>query len=322
MKVIYKEVSYEVVNPGKLDLSIDQLSGDKMPIRYNSYIRKKYELTPRDYYTIVVFLGDESKIPECEVQGCHEKKRFRNLRDGLSDACCVPHAHTLENIRHIESGNHNFLGEEGFELRSRVARDRVESGTHPFLKENSQSWRSSVYLTQLERGTYKLQTPEVREKANRSRRKYPDGPYPKKKATGPKPGFLLSRPNHPFHKKSSRIKAHRTVFINRGNPDDKCYLYIAEMTDNDSVIKIGATDDPKRRRKMFSEKVYKSLEVVAESNRLEIANLEYSIKLNFIDFSVNNLVEVFPMDLLSEILDYIHNNHSDKLKFNDYPEKE
>lgn len=323
MTIIYKNKEYNVVNPGILELTIDQLSGNKMPVRFSKYIRKTYNITDEDYYIIVVFKGDISLVPKCKKEGCLCNCRFLGLRAGYSNGCCTSHSHSYSNKIRITNGTHNFLEID----RSSVVRNMIENGTHPWLSKNSEGMRERNYQKQIERGTFKLSDKDVIDKRNESIRNIPkevrseisskvakervkNGTHPWLKGgnndASKRMKNLAESGRHPWQKKTNRVKSHYKSFISKGNLDDVCSLYITELESDPSIIKIGASHDVDRRSGFHGNCGYKNLQVLKVSDRLSIGDLEMKIKNHFIDNSIGSSVEIFPIELRNDIINFIN----------------
>lgn len=136
-KVEYKGKVYDVIDPGSLKWEGDNLYDQLDPnlSEFNRkiighYIRKKYGLLQREYYSIVVLRGDESKLPKCPV--CGKVPNFAGLtRRCYRETCSLSHGQIWKIMR----GVHEFgsTHEERSAKSSKIARGRIESGVHQFF---------------------------------------------------------------------------------------------------------------------------------------------------------------------------------------------
>lgn len=135
--VNYNGVTYKVINPGNI-MIIDKVLYDQLDenlpviprkiIGY--YIRKKYNLSQKEYYNIVVY-GDGSLIKRCSLPGCDNLVSFRGLTKGFYDnTCCKSHAQSLSAL----NGTHQFIKEFGSMSNSAkiITEKRVKEGSHQF----------------------------------------------------------------------------------------------------------------------------------------------------------------------------------------------
>lgn len=247
-EVVYNDIKYTVINKGSIMLIngklYDQLDRSLPEINrkiLGHYIRKRYNLSQKEYYGLIVNLDPLYK-PTCPI--CGKDVSFRGLTKGFYDTTCSKsHAQSLA----ARNGTHHFIKEFGSmgECSKIITRKRVKEGTHQFQD-------------------YK-----------------------------------------------NRAKNHRSVFINKGNPDDVCNFYITEVPDSD-LIKIGVTNDIKSRSFMnnISGFEYTNTEIIFTSDRISIADLEMEVKIDLHHLAVEGL-EYFDKTNKAQIIDYI------KSKFND-----
>lgn len=306
-KVYYKGKKYNVHNLGEIlrdskGFLIDQLddeSGKSMGFRWKKYLRDKLNLTQEDYYTIVVLGGDVSKFPDCPYEGCNNKVKFGSLGNGSRDkllckGCCEKHSRSLaekeNNKIRLENGTHHLLksnredhftkGEEYYSnVASKRALKQVSDGLHPWSGENG----SKLFKRRVENGTIFLFTSEY--SSNLQKQRLKDG-------------------THQFLDKKVDLKADKSFFLNKGNLTDICYFYIATLKGDDNNIKIGVTEDPEYISHFHHMVEYNSIEIIKSGYREYIAELEYKVKLEFINSSVIG-TETFPKGMRDEILKFI-----------------
>ena len=117
--------------------------------------------------------------------------------------------------------------------------------------------------------------------------------------------------NHPFSDPLNTILATKLNFL--ANFRDKrnysiARLYIAYTSDLFDEIKIGVTTMDLRSRANYirdDSLPYKSIHLLYQGDITKVAELEYLIKLEFVDRRArNNSYEVFNSNLLKEILGY------------------
>lgn len=281
-------------------------------------IRDKYDLSPEEYLTIVMYEGDESRIPMCEFSGCANHKKFIKVKSKevlWSTGCCERHSRTVAQTKNfykrfgedpagltkIGISKGVYSTEEHKELMRDLALKQVKEGKHPWAGENG----TELNKRRATEGTNFFYTEESRLKSSiRGREKMKNG-------------------THQFLDKSVMIKADRSIFLNKGSIDDECYLYIATYYNRPDIIKIGVTVDPEYRINFHHMTPYESLEVLVTSGRRIIAELEYEVKMKFMNHSVEGN-ESFPVSMRDDILNFIiesYNLLKDR-KFNDYPDME
>lgn len=307
-KVYYKGKEYNVYKLGEIlrddkGYLIDQIgsNGDKsMGFKWKKYLRDALNLTQEDYYMIVVLGGDINKLPDCPYEGCKNKVKFGSLGNGHKDkllckGCCEKHSRSLaekeNNKIRIDNRTHHLLkdnrgdhftkSEEYYsEVASKRALKQVENGSHPWSGENG----SKLFKKRVKEGTIFLFDSEYSSSLQKQRLR--DGV-------------------HQFLNKEIDLKADRSFFLNKGNPDDTCYFYISTIKGDNDNIKIGVTEDPEYRVHFHHMMEYSSIEVIKSGPRDYIANLEYKVKLKFINLSVIG-TETFPKDMREEILEFVN----------------
>ena len=306
MLVRYNNKEYFVKSPGVLlrndkNYLLDQLHKD-LPCmgRYRTeYLLNNYNLSEFDYYLIVMCLGDINNIPLCEYEGCNNHKKFNTLGITkkvpiLSKGCCEKHSKNLARkddwIRYNKIGKNPLENVDWSSIWTTERRiqasnrelEKVKNGTHPWLLKNSKEFREKL----IEEG----KNPIVNMWKSRDEIISPSlDIYDPKKMNDI--DYVL------FSEKES--------FKNRENKDDICQFYIAELDDNS--FKIGVTKDVENRIKKnrYHKMKYKNTKVLYESNRVEVAELEYKIKRKFIK-KVKLGTESFSMNDYDEILEYIN----------------
>ena len=148
-EVYYNNIKYIVTNPGEImimdGIIYDQLDKN-LPIIprkiIGHYIRKKYNLSQKEYYNIIVF-GDGNYKKVCSHPECNNEVNFRGLTKGFYDnTCCKSHAQSLSAL----NGTHHFIKEFGSMSNSakKITRERVLNGTHQFqdYKNRAKNHRS------------------------------------------------------------------------------------------------------------------------------------------------------------------------------------
>lgn len=133
-------MEYKVYNPGSIIYSegyyFDQLCGSEP--NYESYdnwifksyigpyLKDKYNLTPQQYYNIVV-KGDINYINKCGYCECNNETRFLTLLRGYNIGCCIEHG--------------NYAGWQNEDRRAHQA----EVGRASMEVINDNLWNSSEY---------------------------------------------------------------------------------------------------------------------------------------------------------------------------------
>lgn len=278
--VNYKGIEYTVINPGEFlkdekGYLIDQLNPSLPRMgRYRSvYLKNTYNLSEFDYYVIIMYLGDENLVPICEYEGCDSKKQFNHLLATKKEpvfelGCCSKHTRILTN---------------------RISGRRlIEEGRSPILKalatpitDNKREKHRQAALEQVKQGKHPWQ------KGNRSEK--------------------VIKTTSNFYSNMSLeevIIFERESYLSRGNLNDTCCLYITFLSDTNK-FKIGVTKNLHKR----SSQIYHGLRYVnpislLESTREKVANLEYSIKMEFKTFIILG-TETFPMSIYEKVLFYI-----------------
>lgn len=97
----------------------------------------------------------------------------------------------------------------------------------------------------------------------------------------------------------------KEMFLKKGNSEDICYYYIATLEGRDEIFKLGVTSSIESRNKKGYQGIkYKSLEVLYTSTRINIAEIEYNVKLKFKNYIIFGN-EGFDNSIKDEIINYI-----------------
>lgn len=307
-EVEYNGVIYNVHNPGTLIRAnkkyfADQLLDGTTSMSYKKqgttgYLRVKYGITQEDYYIIVVLKGDKSKIHKCELKTCDNKTEFIDLYKGYRKFCCLSHKDA-----------HKFLtGDETGRWTKEMRSDRARKSA----------------LNQVKNGTLNLLDGEISRRTQR--RLVEQGLHHWQGEIGSRTATerllrMSAEGTNPFLSNKVSIKSARIHFINAGNPGDTCYLYLATPTGRPDLIKIGASRTPDRRLNFRGKKCYDNIEIIRESTRLEIADIEYAIKMKFYDKVVIG-TETYEASLKGELLEFVNSIVNNKVNLNDYLERE
>ena len=322
---------YLVYNPGVIlrygRKVIDQLKDGitPMPKNLNIYIKSTYNLTPEEYYIIVVLRGDNnSKERYCQYPGCNNELEFVKIIDGYRVGCCRSHAHYLQCMRNIEEGTNPIGGELGRSNRKKwidegkhygsskensermrkinlekvangtnpflskfgLQKSRIENGTHNFLSQESKDNTSNRMKELAKEGKHAFQSEELIQK-NKDRIK-----------------SLVEKNEFHLQKLENKLKANKASFLSKGKSDGLFHFYIAET--KNKLLKIGCTDsiDGRVRRseiKLFSDDEYINIESLFVGSKLDVAELEYRIKLKFSKFAIKG-TEYFNLGMKDEII--------------------
>lgn len=111
---------------------------------------------------------------------------------------------------------------------------------------------------------------------------------------------------NPIYTKEHRCKADYSRFISKGL-NGIGSLYIAIPTYIENSIKIGISRDINRRSTAFNRVDYSRIEELYSGPIDKVASIEYKVKMNFIDKSLDTYTEVFDKSLESEIKEFIKN---------------
>lgn len=112
---------------------------------------------------------------------------------------------------------------------------------------------------------------------------------------------------NPIYSKESRCKSdyNRLMKSKSHKCDDIYSLYLAIPTFEDNSIKIGVTSCIDRRSTSFQRNDYSSIELICNC-RLDIAaEIEYKTKMEFINESIGKYTEVFNINKLDDIINFI-----------------
>lgn len=298
-KVIYKGKEYTVYNPGVILCSrnkrviFDQLLDGVTPIPRKrvggprSYILEKYNLTLEEYHFIVVHQADESLIPKCPICKCNNRKLISVVKG--YDLTCGSHSCVMSH-REMTKRSSGGAYERSHALRSEISRRiclrQIEEGTHNFQNSDG-SWRSREVQNELVRmNNHHWQACNGYSEVARERNL-------KWNELG----------INPFQSNFVTLKSDRGYFLSLGNEDDVCSFYEAMILDNSLVFKIGVTSDLSRRSNFRGEQHYSSIAEVFKASRIEVANIEYEVKLKFYGKAVIG-TETFPIEMRDEILNY------------------
>ena len=323
-EVIYKGKTYNVTCPGKLIYStinylkfcqtdkryeiVDQLDNCKelelLPGETHvKYLKRVYDLSELDYYTIVVCLGDESKLPKCTYinpytgEKCNETREFRSLtpkkfqrtgkRAGIFYDGCKDHKNkaAAQNSQR-ENYKRGVTGLQKADRKSKIWRDKL----------------SKAAKSQMARGDSIFSPDDVRREGLDSWKVYQSNPsidvFKEIIEELSLDEFNLSIENC--------ILIDKINYLRKGDPEDICYYYIAEFEDNDNIFKLGVTTNlDKRIIKGYHGFSYKNSNILMTGSRLEIAELEYKVKIKFKDYIILGN-EAFDSKHKEEILNFIN----------------
>lgn len=300
-EIEYNGITYKVYNQGELltdtkGYLLDQLN-ESLPRmgRYRSvYLKKKYNLSERDYYIIVMCDGKESNLPECQLEGCSNHAEFKGLTKTtrtpiIAKGCCESHTRAINLLNTQkkygrsmwENSDRSYITDDYRQSKRDFALNQVKNGTHPWLLKNSKELRQKL----IDEG----KNPIVNMWKAVDRIKSDLDVYDPSKMKDIE--YVL------FSEKES--------FKNKENPDDVCQFYIAKL-DNER-FKIGVTKNIERRtnKNRYHGLKYQDPEVLYSSNRLEIAELEYLVKKTFIKKVVLG-TETYSLKDFDEIIDFIN----------------
>ena len=288
--VFYKGKSYTVTNPGELvyetvkrtrsgksydyRMVLDQLQGLKHIGPYvKKYLQKNYNISELDYYIIVVLRGDINKLPKCSYVNpyngkvCNKLAKFKGnfnekrhgaslFYDGCEDHVINASAQNKQKIAYAKG----ITGLQKADRSSKVWRNR--------LREHA--------LKQMAEGNSIFSPDEVRR------------PDIKKPISNIKiSGYNLIAQELGVNINSASIDELILIdkynYLKKGDSKDTCYLYIAYLSDTD-IVKVGVTTDTLSRFKRgYQGKVYVNLETLFTGSRIQVAELEYLVKMKFKD---------------------------------------
>lgn len=319
-EVFYKGIKYTVTNPGKIVYStaktvrgcrvdkrpeiLDQLNNNS-EIKGHSrvrikYLKEVYNLTELDYYTIVVCLGDESKLPKCSYVNpytgeiCDKCKKFRSLTPGKSE----------------RTGNRLDLFHDGCEEHKINAacqvsqRNNYKKGVTGLQKANRSSkiWRDKLRehaLKQMQDGRSIFSPDGIRDSNIKSVKEF---------NTNPSINYYKTISDDLSINEFSLencILIDRENYLRKGNPDDLCHYYFADFKETEKYFKLGVSIDlEKRSMKMYHGYTYNNYKILFTAKRNIIAEFEYEVKMKFKDLiSLGN--EAFSIENKDLIMSFI-----------------
>lgn len=324
--VYYKNRKFIVSNPGEILYSknniikksrgnlifeiVDQLN-DCSELDYNKkeysnrieYLNVKYNLTELDYYIVVVCFGNENLLPRCSYinpytgEKCNEVRKFRTL---------VPEFYQ-------KTGNRQeifYLGCEKHKINAAAQnsqRENYRRGITGLQKANRKSkvWREKLRdhaKRQIEEGRSIFSPDDIRDKNIPSWKSLPSNPsinyY---KVISKELNLSLGDLNL-----ENCILIDKLSYLRKGDKDDICYYYISSIKDNESLFKLGVTNNPDKRIKdgIYHGLKYEKMEILIESTREKVAEIEYQVKLKFKSFiEIGN--EIFNIDCKESVLEFI-----------------
>lgn len=289
IKVIYREKEYTVFSPGVFlkdpkGYLLDQLvEGTPRMGRYRSvYLKKVYGLSEYDYYVIVIFGGDENLVPRCGMENCNNPCHFNHLLDTIKEpvfeiGCCKEHTRILVNRisgrRLVDEGRSTVY--KAIEAANKIPRDvfrkRARENALKQVAEGRHPWQRKNRKETLI-ATYNWRTdPKVLEDI------------------------------------VEIFKCERDEYISKGDADkDVCYLYMTELSNNKSVIKIGVTKDIKMRASVkYHGNFYENPKILFTGSRRIVAEMEFAIKLKFRkDLKIGD--ETFSNTVKNDIIDFVN----------------
>lgn len=110
---------------------------------------------------------------------------------------------------------------------------------------------------------------------------------------------------HPCQDIKNNIMMQRGNFLSKGNPDDECYYYFSKVEGDYSKFKLGVTGlSLNKRESLYSFNPdtvqLRGIRLIVSGTRLQIADLEATVKLHF-----NSKSEYFPIEKFKKIMLYI-----------------
>lgn len=112
---------------------------------------------------------------------------------------------------------------------------------------------------------------------------------------------------NPIYSKNSRCKSdyNRLIKSKYHKLTDEYSLYIAIPLFEKNAIKIGASSCIDRRKSAFNRNDYSKIIEITKSTLEVIAKFEYDIKTKFLELSISHYTEVFSIEILEKLLNYI-----------------
>lgn len=321
-EVIYKNKTYTVTCPGELVYSktrsvrgtkdkrpeiLDQLDEckelDLLPVESRKrYLQRVYGLSELDYYIIVVCLGDENKLPRCTYvnpytgEKCNNFRAFRSLTPKK-----FPRTGRRAGIFFDGCNNHRNKA-----AAQNAQRENYKRGVTGLQKADrrSKKWRNKLSISakkQMREGNSIFSPDDVRRPDLKNWKFYQANPSIDsiKEIIGELglDGYNLSIENC--------ILIDKINYLRKGSPEDICYYYVTDFVDNSSLFKLGVTVDiSKRINKEYHGFRYRSPSIIATGTRVEIAELEYKVKIKFKDHIILGN-EGFDFNYKDEILNYV-----------------
>lgn len=115
---------------------------------------------------------------------------------------------------------------------------------------------------------------------------------------------LYKQGKNPIYSKEYRCKADYSRFISKGITGYGS-LYVAIPTYLENSIKIGISRDINRRSTAFNRTDYSEIKELYKGPIDKIADIEYRVKIKFMNESLGNYTEVFDKSLESKIKEFI-----------------
>lgn len=306
MEIIYENKTYKVIEPGSLKYNergelLNQLSENLHPFprARKKFLKDNYSLSELDYYIIVVLYGIKENIPKCSFtnpitkEKCTCNKKFRSLfpKKGIRNTIfydgCEDHIRSairqINQLKLFSEGKCNLLHTD---RRSKVWRDKLRKHA----------------LEQIKNGNSIFSKDDVRRNDIKSVKSYNEKGFYSNRLEK----IGISRSD--ILEKKDIILADKLLYQSLGDLDDKCYYYVTELDNNLDVIKFGVTSNLNRRGEgtEYHGYFYKNFKVIYEGTRQQVSNLEYEVKLHFIDYiCLGN--EGFSSDKRDEIIDFVNN---------------
>ncbi len=318
-KVIYKGKEYIVSCPGRIEYSrtkrvspqskyfqiLDQLDDCKelSTSQRKQYLLNKYGLTEFEYYVIVVFEGDESKIPICSYKNpytgekCNQPRVFRSLvpiKNGkwmnyFMDGCKDHLANAATQVAQRENYKRGVTGLQKANRRSKEWRKKLSINAKKQIADGN-----SIFSPDDVRKPWIPKAETNIEKLKQTTRDSYD-----------KAAIDIGLPVDKTFSVDELIAIDRKMFLNKGDLFDICEYYLVEL-ENSNAFKLGVSRDTSSRIDLrgYHGYSYGKSTVLAKSTREKIAELEYNVKMEFKEFIVIGN-EGFLIEKKEEILSFI-----------------
>lgn len=225
--------------------------------KMKEYLRKTYNMSTIEYYNLVMF-SDKNYVPLCPI--CNKPRKFNHknsLSKGYLDTCG-----NIECINRCLSNTQT----KRFSKMSKNELSRQRKLSIHNMSENTAKERSSKISAKLIEYNANLNEEQVKQRNQRNKNNMLR--YISSLSKDERNEYAKVQYNC-----DSRCKADYTRFVNAGNKDDICVMYVAKLN---NCLKFGISSNINVRSIIGKFKRYI---IIHEAKRNDVALLEYKIKM-------------------------------------------